>query len=53
MIECVNQECPTDQDQLELTIRVNDQLWQIEKTTFQCRPNPIIYDWSPRRSIRR
>lgn len=53
MIECINQACSMDNEQLELSIQINDQLWQIEKTIFECRSNPVIYDWSPKRSIRR
>jgi hypothetical protein len=51
VIECINQACTTDHERLDLSVQVNGQLWQIEKTYFQCRPNPVILDWSPRKSI--
>lgn len=51
MIECINQACLSDDEELELTIQVNNQLWKIEKTIFYCRKNPMIYDWRPRQSI--
>jgi hypothetical protein len=52
-IECVNQACASDRERLELSIQVNNQLWQLEKTYFQCRANPIIFDWVPKRAIMR
>jgi len=51
IIECINQACKNDYEQLELNIQVNNQSWQIEKTFFQCRKNPVIFDWYPRKSI--
>jgi hypothetical protein len=51
VIECFNQACMTDHEQLELSIQVNNQSWQMEKTYFQCRANPMVFDWSPRKSI--
>ncbi|CAF1162710.1 unnamed protein product [Adineta ricciae] len=50
-IECINQACANDRERLELSIQVNNQAWQLEKTYFQCRANPIIFDWEPRRAI--
>jgi hypothetical protein len=41
----------SDMERLELSIRVNDQPWQLEKTYFQCRANPIIFDWFPKKAI--
>jgi hypothetical protein len=38
---------------LELNIRVNNYSWQLEKTFFQCRANPIIFDWYPKKAIMR
>ncbi|CAF4561242.1 unnamed protein product, partial [Rotaria magnacalcarata] len=32
-------------------VQVNNRLWQLEKTFFQCRANPIISNWSPKKSI--
>ena len=52
-IECINQACTNDRERLELSIQVNDHLWQLEKTFFQCRANPIIFDWAPKRAIMR
>ncbi|CAF3033085.1 unnamed protein product [Rotaria sp. Silwood2] len=50
-IECINQACVNDKEQLELNIQVNNHSWQLEKTYFQCRANPIILDWFPKKSI--
>ena len=50
-IECINQACTNNIE--ELSIQVHNHQWQIEKTNFQCRNNPIIYDWYPKRSILR
>lgn len=50
-IECINQACENDREQLELKIQVNDHPWQLEKTFFQCRANPVVFDWSPKRGI--
>ncbi|CAF2137619.1 unnamed protein product [Rotaria magnacalcarata] len=50
-IECVNQACRNDSERLELMVQVNNRLWQLEKTFFQCRANPIISNWSPKKSI--
>jgi len=52
-IECINQACTNDMERLELSIRVNDYPWQLEKTYFQCRANPIVFDWFPKRAIMR
>lgn len=50
-IECVNQACEADNERLELSVYANDLPWQLEKTFFQCRANPIVIDWTPRKSI--
>ncbi|CAF0972266.1 unnamed protein product [Rotaria sordida] len=50
-IECINQACMHDREQLELNIQVNNHSWQLEKTYFQCRANPIILNWYPKKSI--
>ncbi|CAF1388189.1 unnamed protein product [Adineta steineri] len=50
-IECINQACMNDKERLELNIQVNNHQWQLEKTYFQCRANPIIFDWYPKKSI--
>ncbi|CAF3798026.1 unnamed protein product [Adineta steineri] len=50
-IECINQACMIDKERLELNIQVNNHQWQLEKTYFQCRANPIIFDWYPKKSI--
>ncbi len=52
-IECINQACTNDMERLELSIRVNDYPWQLKKTYFQCRANPIVFDWFPKRAIMR
>jgi len=52
-IECINQPCNNDIERLELNIRVNDYPWQLEKTFFQCRANPIILDWYPKKAMMR
>ena len=52
-VECINQACGSDMERLELSIRVNDHLWQLEKTYFQCRANPIVFDWFPKKAIMR
>lgn len=52
-IECINQACDNDIERLELSIQVNDHSWQLEKTFFQCRANPIVFDWSPKKAIMR
>ncbi len=52
-IECINQACVNDNERLELNIQVNHYPWQLEKTFFQCRANPIIFDWYPKKSIMR
>lgn len=51
IIECTNQGCSNDHEELELSIQVDDRLWKIEKTVFYCRKNPMIYDWYPKKSI--
>ncbi|CAF4667346.1 unnamed protein product [Rotaria sp. Silwood1] len=50
-IECINQACANDREQLELNVQVNNRLWLLEKTYFQCRANPIIFNWHPKKSI--
>ncbi|CAF4300412.1 unnamed protein product, partial [Adineta steineri] len=50
-VECINQACMNDKERLELNIQVNNHQWQLEKTYFQCRANPIIFDWYPKKSI--
>ncbi|UJR25877.1 hypothetical protein I4U23_007227 [Adineta vaga] len=50
-IECINQACSNNLERLELSIQVNNNSWQIEKTYFQCRTDPIISDWYPKKSI--
>jgi hypothetical protein len=52
-IECVNQACINDMEHLKLSIQVNDHPWQLEKTYFQCRANPIVFDWYPKKAIMR
>ena len=52
-IECVNQPCQNDMERLELTIQVNGDPLQLQRTYFQCRANPIIFDWYPKKSILR
>ena len=49
-IQCINQGCSNDRERLELTITVDDRAWLLEKTYFQCRANPIVIDWSPRKA---
>ena len=50
---CINQACQNESEQLELSIQVNAQIWQLEKTYFQCKSDPIVFDWSPKKSILR
>jgi hypothetical protein len=50
-IECINEACTNNLEQLELSIQVNGYFWQIEKTYFQCRDDPMIFDWYPKKSI--
>ncbi|CAF3574252.1 unnamed protein product [Rotaria socialis] len=48
---CINQACKNESEQLELSIQVNTHIWQLEKTYFQCKNDPIVLDWSPKKSI--
>ncbi|CAF0773881.1 unnamed protein product [Adineta ricciae] len=50
-IECINQACTNNSERLELSIQLNEKRWQLERTYFQCRPNPIVFDWYPKTSI--
>lgn len=49
-IECLSQGCSNDRERLELLILVDEQPWLMEKTYFQCRANPILIDWSPKKA---
>ncbi|CAF2311605.1 unnamed protein product [Rotaria sp. Silwood2] len=50
-IICINQACKNDFEQLELSIQVNNNIWQLEQTYFQCKSNPMVFDWYPKKSI--
>lgn len=52
-IECISQACTKEWETLNLNIMIKNQTWQIQPVLFQCRPNPIINDWYPKRSILR
>lgn len=52
-VECITQACPNNSEKLELDIQVNNRSWQLEKTYFHCRVNPIVDRWSPKKSILR
>ena len=47
-IECINQACPDDFQRLPLKIVVENRLWLLEETFFQCRLNPVVFDWNPK-----
>lgn len=50
VIECINQGCSNDRERLELFIFFGGRPWLLEKTYFQCRANPILFDWSPKKA---
>lgn len=52
-IVCANEACKNESDQLELRIQVNGRDWQLEKTYFQCKSDPIVLDWFPKTAILR
>lgn len=52
-IECINRACASDNERLELSVYVNEKPWKLEKTFFQCRANPIVFDWTPKKAILR
>ncbi|CAF0881012.1 unnamed protein product [Adineta steineri] len=50
-IECINEACTNNLEKLELHIQVHDYIWQLQKTYFHCRSDPMVFDWSPKKSI--
>lgn len=50
-VECLNPACSSDLPQLPLSIVVDGRPWQLQETFFQCRANPIVFDWYPNTTI--
>ena len=50
-IFCLTQACANATERLELHVMISNHSWQIDKTFFQCQPNPMILGWSPTKSM--